>query len=153
MLKVVLNTITLLYYYYLLEKNLVTIHSWNQKNNSCNSIKQISKYFNFIFDRKSGRLKYSFFKHTYQLYIFGTRITLKLWHGAIGFQNIWNFQIGKYSLRFLRTIIFGKYLATIHYWNQKNTSCNMEQLDFKIFEFQLLFISWIRFSYLLFFMT
>jgi hypothetical protein len=26
-----------------------------------------------------------------------------------------------------------KYLATVHFWYQQNNSCDMEQLDFKIF--------------------
>jgi hypothetical protein len=30
-----------------------------------------------------------------------------------------------------------KYLATIHFWNQKTNSFEMEQLDFKIYELHL----------------
>jgi hypothetical protein len=60
---------------------------------------------------------------------------------SVKFENdIW---IPLNTLKGSRTYyLLGKYLATIDYCNQKNNSCEMEQIDFKIFEFQLWLISW-----------
>jgi len=39
----------------------------------------------------------------------------------------------------LEIFILGNYLTTIHFWNQNNNSCHVEQVDFKIFQYHNFF--------------
>ena len=39
-----------------------------------------------------------------------------------------------------------KYLTTVPFWNQNNNSCDMEQLDFKIFDIPIIFFFMMQFK-------
>jgi len=45
-----------------------------------------------------------------------------------------NSNFGKYHGRLYDNFL-EKYLSTIHFWNKENNSCDLEKLDFKLFEF------------------
>jgi hypothetical protein len=117
-------------------KYLATVHFWK--------IGISNIWISTLIDKYPGNSSDLFFLESTQLpHISGTRKTI-----AASLQN----RISKYlnpdfwlinipEIPWIYFFFLGEYPATIYFWNQKNNSCVISKLDFKIYEFQLWLIS------------